>query len=96
MGKVATEIADLSIFTAEDPRRENLDKIFSQMTSEINDKERYKIIKDRLEAIKHAISLAKKGDTIAILGKGHEGSMNFNGTEIPWSDHKAVNSILNT
>ena len=35
-------------------------------------KDNYMIIEDRKEAIKEAITKAKKGDTILIAGKGHE------------------------
>ena len=32
----------------------------------------YEIVIDRSEAIKHAISIAKEGDMVLILGKGNE------------------------
>lgn len=93
MARISTDIADFSIFTAEDPRHEDLDQIISEMESGAR-KKNYKIIKDRLEAIKYATGFANKGDIVVIFGKGHEQSMNFNGTEKPWSDEKAVLEIL--
>ena len=52
-------------------------------------------IADRKEAISFAINkLAKKGDIVAILGKGHEQSMCFGKTEYPWNDAKVVKEIL--
>lgn len=51
---------------------------------------------DRGEAISFAINkIAIKGDTILILGKGHEKSMAIKGVEYPWSDKRAVKLALN-
>ncbi len=52
-------------------------------------------IPERGEAISFAIQkLAKKGDVVAICGKGHEKSMNYEGIEYPWSDQEAVKIAL--
>ena len=95
MGKISSELSDISIFTAEDPRYEETNEIIKQMRDRVKNKKAiiYKI-PDRFEAIKYAINIAKKGDILAICGKGHEKSMNFNGIETPWSDEKSVLKIL--
>jgi UDP-N-acetylmuramyl tripeptide synthase len=55
----------------------------------------YFVINDRVKAIRFAIKIAKKGDTIGIFGKGHETSMNLDGKkEISWSDKEAVEKAL--
>ena len=51
-------------------------------------------IPDRQQAINVAIQISNPGDTIAILGKGHEKSMCFGTNEVPWSDQKAVQQAL--
>jgi len=52
-------------------------------------------ILDRGEAIYFALnSLAKKGDTVLILGKGHETGMDFGDYEAPWSDTEATKLAL--
>lgn len=95
MGKISSELSDISIFTAEDPRHEDVNEIIKQMRSDVkNKKAKIYEIPDRLEAIKYAINLAKKGDIVAICGKGHEKSMNFNGVEMPWSDKENILKIL--
>lgn len=95
MGKISSELSDISIFTAEDPRHEDVNEIIKQMRSGVkNKKAKIYEIPDRLEAIKYAINLAKKGDIVAICGKGHEKSMNFNGVEMPWSDKENILKIL--
>lgn len=96
MGKIAAEFSDMIILTAEDPRTEDVNDIIRQIKSGISKK--YKTvydIPDRKKAIKYAIKIAKKGDTIAVLGKGHEKSMNMDGkTETPWSDQEVVKKLL--
>jgi UDP-N-acetylmuramoyl-L-alanyl-D-glutamate--2,6-diaminopimelate ligase len=91
MGKISSELADLSVFTAEDPRSENIFDILEEIKK---DAKNYVCIPERGEAIVYALSIAKKGDTIAILGKGHEVSMAFDGYEHPWSDQEAVKNYL--
>ena len=100
MGKIATELADLSIFTAEDPRSEDVNKINDQIASGalnaggIPNRTFWKIT-DRAAAINTAIgTLAKEGDTVAIFGKGHEQSMNIAGREYPWSDEFVARNAL--
>lgn len=96
MGKVAGEFSDIIILTAEDPRSEKVEDIMGEIKGGITNKEVEVLeIADRKEAIKKALELAKKGDTIGIFGKGHEKSMNLDGrTEIPWSDQKIVREYI--
>lgn len=99
MGKVSAKLADTSVFTAEDPRGENLYKILAKMTEgakKIGGKENENFfrIPERGEAIAFALSLAARGDTIAILGKGHEKSIAFEGYEHPWSDKQMITNLL--
>jgi UDP-N-acetylmuramoyl-L-alanyl-D-glutamate--2,6-diaminopimelate ligase len=91
MGKISSTLADLSVFTAEDPRTEKLSDIFASMKK---DAKNFVCIPERGEAIAHALSIAKKGDTVAVLGKGHEVSMAFSGFEHPWSDQETIKNYL--
>ena len=98
MGEISTKLADISIFTAEDPRFESIEKIISDIKIGVKKNikpNKFYEIPDRAEAIDFAINkVAKKGDIVVICGKGHEKSMNYNGIEYPWSDHKAVEFAL--
>lgn len=96
MGKVAAKVANLVIFTAEDPRHENVWTIINQLKSDLGDNySKVVSIPDRGQAIYFAINhIAKKGDIVAILGKGHEKSMCFGKQEYEWSDVEAVASAL--
>ena len=96
MAEISTKLADISIFTAEDPRSEDINKILSDMEKGVQSKnaEYYKI-PERGEAITFAINkLANKGDTVGIFGKAHETSMAYFGVEYPWSDFEAVEMAL--
>ena len=96
MGEIGSRIADLAIFTAEDPRTEDVQVIMRQMKEGVKAPNHHKVmtIADRQQAINQAIELAKKGDTVALLGKGHEESMCYGKVEQIWSDQSAVISAI--
>jgi UDP-N-acetylmuramoyl-L-alanyl-D-glutamate--2,6-diaminopimelate ligase len=48
------------------------------------------VIVDRRAAIAKAISLAKPGDVVAILGKGHETGQEIAGVKHPFDDRKVL------
>lgn len=51
-------------------------------------------IGDRREAIKKALSIAKKGDTVLLNGLGHEQYRLVEGDRIPWSDVTVVRELV--
>lgn len=96
MGEIASRLSDLTVFTAEDPRTEDIWTIINQMKSGVvRGHDKIVSIEDRFKAIEFAIKkLAQSGDVILITGKGHERSMNLGHGETPWSDQEAVQKIL--
>lgn len=100
MGRLAGVYANKVVITSEDPRTESVDDINKEIEKGIKETgyvigKDYFIIKDRQEAISLAINkLAKSGDTVLITGKGHEKSMCFGTTEVPWTDQEAVQNAL--
>jgi UDP-N-acetylmuramoyl-L-alanyl-D-glutamate--2,6-diaminopimelate ligase len=44
------------------------------------------VIVDRDEAIRKAVAVAKSGDTVLILGKGHESGQEVHGAIAPFDD----------
>ncbi len=96
MGQVAAALADEVILTAEDPRHENVHHIIAQIKQGAQtNRGHLHTIPDRREAIQFALKLAQIGDTVIICGKGHERSMNLDGThEIAWSDVNVVEDEL--
>ncbi len=99
MGRISANLSDFSVFTAEDPRTEDINTILGQMARGAKDKggvegRDFVRIPLRGEAIAYALSQAKPGDIVGIFGKGHEKSMAYKGFEHPWSDHEAVSDFL--
>jgi UDP-N-acetylmuramoyl-L-alanyl-D-glutamate--2,6-diaminopimelate ligase len=97
MGRISWKLADLSVFTAEDPRTENIFDILRMMKKDLPADRQgldYVTIPERGEAIAYALSVARKGDTVVFAGKGHEKSMSYDGWEHPWSDLESVKNFL--
>jgi len=96
MGEIAAKYCEEIILTNEDPYDENPLEIMDQIESGIKNKKADKIL-NRQEAIRKALSLAKKGDAVVITGKGCEPWLHLeNGKKIPWDERKTVaNEIQN-
>ncbi len=99
MGEIAGKLADQIVITAEDPRTESLDAINAEIVRGLHkagrlERSDYHIVNDRAEAIEFAIQMARAGDMVIVCGKGHERSMCFGTTEIPWSDQAIVRQSL--
>jgi len=97
MGKITSQLADIVILTAEDPRSERVSDINAQIKSGIAKQNMNKVfeVSDRPGAIEYAIKSAVVGDTIAFLGKGHEKSMNLGGKgETVWSELAQIKEAL--
>jgi len=100
MGEIAGKLADRVVITAEDPRTEDLDTIMAQIavgceSAGCREGEDYWRVGDRGEAIQFAVKMARAGDLVIVTGKGHEQSMCFGITEVPWDDREAVRKALN-
>jgi UDP-N-acetylmuramoyl-L-alanyl-D-glutamate--2,6-diaminopimelate ligase len=99
MAKISTENADLTIFTAEDPRTDSLEGILqtmadaSKLAGGVAGKTFWSI-PDRGRAIYFALSIAEPEDLVLVCGKGHEQSMCFGTIEYPWDDRTAVKKAL--
>ncbi|MFT4578595.1 MAG: UDP-N-acetylmuramoyl-L-alanyl-D-glutamate--2,6-diaminopimelate ligase [Nitrospinales bacterium] len=72
MGRVATEKADFTVVTSDNPRTEDPEEIVSDILKGIPASASHTVILNRREAIEHAISRAEKNDLVLIAGKGHE------------------------
>jgi UDP-N-acetylmuramoyl-L-alanyl-D-glutamate--2,6-diaminopimelate ligase len=86
MGKALSEGSDVAIFTSDNPRGEDPSHILSQMTSELAITQPSAVTIDRAEAISYAVSLCSSGDTLLILGKGHEVGQEIAGKKIDFDD----------
>lgn len=96
MGRIADEVADYVIVTDDDPYIEDEWSIIEQVSEKISRKEGQDFwkIPDRKEAIRLALMMAKKGDTVVIAGKGSEEVMMVRGKRVPWNDKLVVKELL--
>ncbi len=99
MAETSSQLADLSILTAEDPRTESLDAILADMAAGAarvggREGETFWRVPDRGEAIRFALRQARPGDIVLACGKGHEQSMCFGRIEHAWDDRTAMRAAL--
>jgi len=96
MGKVADKYADFIVLTDDDPYEEDRMGILKGIAKGINREEGDKLwmIPDRKEAIRLALVVARKGDTVLLTGKGCEEVQAIGGKLIPWDDRAVVREFL--
>ena len=93
MGDMALKLSDYVIVTSDNPRDENPEMIIDDIVKNINDKNVVRIT-DRRSAIEYALSIAKKGDIVAILGKGAENYQEIKGIKTKFSDYDVVDNYF--
>ena len=101
-GRLAGEYADEVVVTEEDDRDIDGIEIMNQIAEgaesagKVRDTNLF-LVHDRTEAINFAIKRASKSDTVLLLGKGHEKTIERANGENPWDEinttHEAVRSL---
>jgi len=96
MGKIGARLSDVAIFTSDNPRNEDPDKIIAQMATDLSEDESKKVItiSDRRLAIGEAVKIAVKGDIILCAGKGHEDYQEVNGVKNHFSDLEEFKKLI--
>jgi UDP-N-acetylmuramoyl-L-alanyl-D-glutamate--2,6-diaminopimelate ligase len=94
MGSALSEESGIAIFTSDNPRSEDPAKILDEMTRHLKPVEPSRVIGDRRDAIAYAVSLCQPGDTLLILGKGHENGQEIKGQKIDFDDRLVLAQIL--
>lgn len=90
MGGMAAKMADVAIFTSDNPRTEEPEQILREMEAGVEAGDKYLKITDRHEAVKTAVMLAERGDIILLAGKGHENYQIIGTEKQPFSDKEVV------
>jgi len=93
MAKAASELADYSIVTSDNPRSEDPQAIIDEMVAGF-EQNNFEICVDRKEAIGRALHLAQKDQIILIAGKGHEDYQIFNDRTIEFNEREIVKEWL--
>lgn len=91
MGKVVLEKSDYVIFTMDDPRYEDPNKIIDDLVSG-SDKTNYIRIVDRKKAIYKALDMAEDNDIVLIAGKGRDDYMAVDDKYLPYCDYDIIKS----
>lgn len=95
MGAIVEHFAKTAIITSDNPRSEDPNVIIDEIESGMREKNKIIKIENRAEAIKKAISLAKNGEMVVILGKGDETYQEIKGVKHHFNDKECVLEILN-
>jgi UDP-N-acetylmuramoyl-L-alanyl-D-glutamate--2,6-diaminopimelate ligase len=98
-GRVASAHCDTIVITDEDPRGEDRMAIIEQIAAGCVDKTRGRdlfLVPDRREAILLALTRAAPGDTVMLLGKGHEGSIIGPEGAASWDERSEAEACLRT
>lgn len=93
MGNVASELADYSIVTSDNPRDEEPESIAAKVIEGFEDSKTFEVILDRDQAIRRGIQLCGRKDILLVAGKGHETYQEIKGAVIPFDDRETVRGI---
>ena len=98
-GEIASRFADEVILTQEDDRDEDPAQIMNDIAvgaekaGKVREKDLF-FIHDRTEAIQFAMNRAKAGDTVLLLGKGHEKTQEDAQGEHPWNEEATARTAI--
>ncbi len=91
MAEAVIAYSDIAVITSDNPRGEDANDIIEQITpvfDSLNSK--YIAEVDRRHAIFIALSMLKKGDVLALCGKGHEDYQVIDGITLYFDEHRIV------
>lgn len=95
MGDIASHYADFVIVTSDNPRTEDKSEIIKDILKGIqNNQSSYKVIEERQDAIKFALSIAKKDDIIVLAGKGHETYQILGKSKVHFDEREIIRQAL--
>lgn len=95
MGEISGRLADFTVLMSDQVRTEDPLSILKDIEKGIIPTGKpYKIIVDRTEGIRYAISIAKPGDIIVIPGLGHDLYLEKNGVKYPYDERKVIAQII--
>jgi UDP-N-acetylmuramoyl-L-alanyl-D-glutamate--2,6-diaminopimelate ligase len=90
MGRIAGEMADVTIVTSDNPRTEDPLKIIEDIVRELPKGTSHHVIPDRKEAITQAVAMSLEQDIIVIAGKGHEDYQIIGNSRRDFDDREVV------
>jgi UDP-N-acetylmuramoyl-L-alanyl-D-glutamate--2,6-diaminopimelate ligase len=96
MARLAAQLSDQVILTADNPRDEDPQAIIDQMQAGLTPPADAHVrqLPDRREAIRAAVALARPGDLVLVAGKGHETYQEIKGVKSPFDDREELRAAL--
>jgi UDP-N-acetylmuramoyl-L-alanyl-D-glutamate--2,6-diaminopimelate ligase len=100
MGFAAASLSDIIVLTSDNPRSEDPAEIIAHAEHGIRQQgsktkgETFFVVEDRGQAIKFAIGMARKGDTVVIAGKGHEDYQIIDGKKFHFDDREMARQAI--
>ena len=95
MGEIAGNKSDFTIITSDNPRTEEPADIIAQIEQGIKKTSgEYICIENRREAIRYALTNARKNDFILLAGKGHETYQEINHVKHHFDEKEVVKELL--
>jgi len=94
MGRIATQLADYTVITSDNPRTEDPIKIIEQIVAGVVSGAKFHVEPDRRKAIFHAIEFARPKDFVLIAGKGHETYQIIGTQKFPFDDREVAREAL--
>ena len=93
MARSAARWADFAVLTEDNPRSERAEDVCADISAALGDFP-HEIVPDRRAAIFRALDLARPGDVVALLGKGHEDYIEEKGMRRPFSEAETVRAYF--
>lgn len=97
MGALAARHSHVVVLTTDNPRDEDPKEILAAMVDGARSEQSVAdlhVITNRRRAIDYAVSLAGRGDTVLVAGKGHETHQYVRGSSIPFDDRTVLRSAI--
>ena len=97
MGSVCARLADFCVITEDNSRSEPLETILADIRAGLrlgNPATPFAEIPDRRQAIYYALDHAGPGDIVAIIGKGHEATLERGGLTLPFPEREIIEEYM--
>ncbi|MBI5599854.1 MAG: UDP-N-acetylmuramoyl-L-alanyl-D-glutamate--2,6-diaminopimelate ligase [Deltaproteobacteria bacterium] len=105
MGGISAKLSDVTVLTSDNPRDEDPLDIIKEIEKGMEGVKKYApnepvadkgyfVIPDRAEAIKKAVEIAGRPDTILLAGKGHEDYQIIKNRRFPFDDREVLRGFL--
>ena len=94
MGRVATDLSDITILTSDNPRFEDPATIVEEIKSGTLPGKTVYVELERRKAIAMALQMARRGDVVLLAGKGHERYQVVGDKKVHLDDREEVESFI--